>query len=195
MTLNRTPLTYKIDHPSNIDLELNWKHMGFVALLKQIHKKGIKKVVVTQKDQLYHFGFKLMELIFEKNGIQLMIFGTDQDIMDYALLQTEEDKKLSKPKRSKFPRFQQARHTVSTQEEQLKLRKWNSPMDLQPMSYCSQKKGHQQKRSAGKCLNAKNFKNTKNTEFKWVLKTPYDICDEAMNDLLKVHLSKFAAKK
>src|SRR5688500_5419993 len=63
--------------------------------------------------------------------------------MDYALRQTEEDKKLSKPKRSKFPRFQQARHTVSTQEEQLKLRKWNSPMDLQPMSYYSQKKRHQ----------------------------------------------------
>ena len=42
------------------------------------------------------------------------------------------------------------------------------------------------------CLNAKNFDDTK---LKWVLKTSYDIHDEAMNDLLKGYSSNFAAKR
>ena len=42
------------------------------------------------------------------------------------------------------------------------------------------------------CLNAANFNNT---ELKWVLKTPYDICDEAMNDLLKSYSTNYAAKR
>ena len=42
------------------------------------------------------------------------------------------------------------------------------------------------------CLNAKNFNDTK---LKWVLETPYDIRDEAMNDLLKGYSSNFAANR
>ncbi|CAG8855476.1 19339_t:CDS:2, partial [Gigaspora margarita] len=41
-------------------------------------------------------------------------------------------------------------------------------------------------------LNAINFQNK--TELKWILETPYDIRDEAMNDLLKGYASNFAAK-
>src|SRR5437762_14386672 len=43
-------------------------------------------------------------------------------------------------------------------------------------------------------LNATNFNNT---ELKWFLKveTPYDIRDEAMNDLLKSYSTNFAAKR
>lgn len=40
------------------------------------------------------------------------------------------------------------------------------------------------------CLNAKNFNDTK---LKWDLETPYDICDEAMNDLLKEYSFNFVA--
>jgi putative transposase len=40
-----------------------------------------------------------------------------------------------------------------------------------------------------RCLNKKNF-SEKN---KWVLETPYDIRDEAMNDLIKAYSSNFAA--
>ena len=42
------------------------------------------------------------------------------------------------------------------------------------------------------CLNAKNFNDT---ELKWVLETPYNIRDEAMNDLLKGYSSNFAANR
>lgn len=40
-----------------------------------------------------------------------------------------------------------------------------------------------------KCLNSENFTDEKT---KWVLETPYDIRDEAMNDLLKAYTSTFA---
>jgi putative transposase len=43
-----------------------------------------------------------------------------------------------------------------------------------------------------RCLNASNFKGNDN---KWVLETPYDIRDEAMNDLLKGYASNFAADR
>jgi len=41
------------------------------------------------------------------------------------------------------------------------------------------------------CLNAANFNST---ELKWVLETPYDIYDEAINDLLKSLFIKFCCK-
>ncbi|GBC05058.1 hypothetical protein RclHR1_00600021 [Rhizophagus clarus] len=44
-----------------------------------------------------------------------------------------------------------------------------------------------------RCLNAVNFRN--NAELKWVLETPYDIRDEAMNDLLKGYSTNFATNR
>ncbi|CAG8563287.1 1268_t:CDS:2, partial [Ambispora gerdemannii] len=59
----------------------------------------------------------------------------------------------------------------------------NSTMNIQSMSYRSRKKGHHtgKERLRAWCLNAVNFKN--NAKLEWVLETPYDIRDEAMNDL------------
>ncbi|GES75341.1 IS607 family transposase [Rhizophagus clarus] len=45
---------------------------GFVALLERIHAGGIEEV-----DQLCRFGSELVEWIFEKNGTQLVVLGTD----------------------------------------------------------------------------------------------------------------------
>ncbi|CAG8619909.1 14009_t:CDS:2 [Gigaspora margarita] len=58
-----------------------------------------------------------------------------------------------------------------------------------------EKEGVEQKKKdlRARCLNAENFQNK--TEFKWVLEPPYDIRDEAMNDLLKGYTSNFAAKR
>src|SRR4051812_27082360 len=43
------------------------------------------------------------------------------------------------------------------------------------------------------CLNAENF--TCDLKLKWVLETPYDIHDKAMNDLLKAYDSNFTTKR
>jgi hypothetical protein len=83
-----------------------------------------------------------------------------------------------------------------TQKERLKLRCW---MGTARWTYnrclvAVRKEGIERTKKAlrAQCLNAANFNNT---ELKWVLETPYDIRDEAMNDLLKSYSSNFAAKR
>jgi putative transposase len=113
----------------------------------------------------------------------------------------EEDKKpkpkISKPKISKIPAGKTRRiRLFPTQEEKLKLKRW---MGTARWTYnrclvAVKKEGIDRTKKAlrAQCLNAENFKNTKD---EWVLETPYDIRDEAMNDLLKGYSSSFAGNK
>src|SRR5205814_3181486 len=82
------------------------------------------------------------------------------------------------------------------QQERLKLRRW---MGTARWTYnrcltAVEKESIKRKKKdlCALCLNAKNFNDTK---LKWVLETPYDIRDEAMNDLLKGYSSNFAANR
>src|SRR5437016_7357963 len=125
-----------------------------------------------------------------------------QDIIGHVLSPTvEEDEKPPKHKKEKiigkiplgkvrciclFP----------TQEEKLKLKCW---MGTARWTYnrclvAVEKEGIERTKKAfrAQCLNTVNFNNT---ELKWVLETPYDIRDEAMNDLLKSYSTNFAAKR
>jgi putative transposase len=124
-----------------------------------------------------------------------------QDITECAPLPTvEEDEKLPKPKKnksSKIPAGKTQRiRLFPTQEEKLILRRW---MGTARWTYnrclvAVEKEGIARTKKAlrAQCLNAANFNNT---ELKWVLETPYDIRDEAMNDLLKSYSTNFAAKR
>ena len=67
----------------------------------------------------------------------------------------------------------------------------NNTMDIQSVPYRGRKRKYQT-RKEGSMRNAKNFNDTK---LKWVLETPYDIRDEAINDLLKGYSSNFAANR
>jgi len=62
---------------SDIGSGLNWKRRGFTALLERVHAGAVNEVVVTRKDRLCRFGIELVEWIFEKNGTQLMVLGSD----------------------------------------------------------------------------------------------------------------------
>jgi len=81
------------------------------------------------------------------------------------------------------------------QQERLKLRRWigTARWTYNRCLIAVEKEGIKRgkKDLRALCLNAKNFNDSK---LKWVLKTPYDIRDEAMNDLLKGYSSNFAAK-
>ena len=70
----------------------------------------------------------------------------------------------------------------------------NNTMDIQSVPYRVEEESIKRKKKdlRALCLNAKNFNDTK---LKWVLETPYDIRDEAMNDLLKGYSSNFAANR
>ncbi|GBB86156.1 hypothetical protein RclHR1_01260027 [Rhizophagus clarus] len=80
---------------------------------------------------------------------------------------TAEEDKLPKSKSSKIPAGKAQRiRLLPTQEERLKLRRWIGTARW-----------------------------TNNAELKWVMETPYDIRDEAINNLLKGYSTNFATNR
>lgn len=56
---------------------LNWKRQGFISLLESIHKGDISTVVVTYRDRLCRFGYELLEWIFKKANVELLVLSKD----------------------------------------------------------------------------------------------------------------------
>jgi predicted site-specific integrase-resolvase len=56
---------------------LNWQRRGFQALLERVHKGEIGEVMVFHKDRLCRFGFELVEWIFAKAGVKLVVLSAD----------------------------------------------------------------------------------------------------------------------
>jgi predicted site-specific integrase-resolvase len=56
---------------------LNWHRQGLQTLLERIHKGQVGEVVVFHKDRLCRFGFELVEWIFTKAGVKLVVLGQD----------------------------------------------------------------------------------------------------------------------
>jgi predicted site-specific integrase-resolvase len=52
---------------------LNWKRPGFNSLLERISKGDVKAVVVTYRDRLCRFGIELIEWIFKKADVKLLV--------------------------------------------------------------------------------------------------------------------------
>jgi hypothetical protein len=105
--------------------------------------------------------------------------------------------KSSKKEVKKLPAGKVRRIRIyPNQQERLKLRKWigTARWTYNRCLIAVEKEGikREKKDLRALCLNAKNFNDTK---LKWVLETPYDIRDEAMNDLLKGFASNFAKHK
>lgn len=63
---------------------LNWKRSGFNSLLEQIHSGNVQEVVVTYKDRLCRFGFELVEWIFKKANVKLVVLCSGNDIHDMS---------------------------------------------------------------------------------------------------------------
>lgn len=61
---------------------LNWKRQGFNSILEQIYEGNVGKVVVTYKDRLCRFGFELVEWIFKKHNVKLLVLSTNPDEKD-----------------------------------------------------------------------------------------------------------------
>lgn len=58
---------------------LNWKRPGFTALLEAVHKGDVGTVVVTYKDRLCRFGNELVEWIFKKANVKLVVLSKGDD--------------------------------------------------------------------------------------------------------------------
>jgi hypothetical protein len=119
--------------------------------------------------------------------------------MECVPLPTAEEDKKPKPKKikiksSKIPAGKTQRiRLYLTKEERLKLRRWigTAWWTFNQCLVAIEKEGTKRSKKALRAQCATNFNNTKH---KWVLETPYDIHDKAMNDLLKSYSLNFAAK-
>ena len=61
---------------------LNWKRPGLLAILDLVHKGLVAEIVVTYKDRLCRFGSELLEWIFKKNNVKLVVLYTCCDNTD-----------------------------------------------------------------------------------------------------------------
>ena len=56
---------------------INWKRKGFEAILEQSLSGSISEVVVTHRDRFCRFGFELLEVIFNRLQIKLIVLDRE----------------------------------------------------------------------------------------------------------------------
>jgi predicted site-specific integrase-resolvase len=64
------------DTYSDIGSGLNWHRKGLRAILEGVYNNDIGEVVVTYRDRLCRFGFELLEWIFEKHRVKLVVLDS-----------------------------------------------------------------------------------------------------------------------
>jgi predicted site-specific integrase-resolvase len=63
---------------------LNWNRPGFRSILEQVHSGTVTEVVVTYRDRMCRFGYELVEWIFKKANVKLVVLGTNDDVKDMS---------------------------------------------------------------------------------------------------------------
>ena len=58
---------------------INWKRKGLKTLLDKAMHGDISEIVVAHRDRLCRFAFELLEWIFERNGVKLVVFNEEKD--------------------------------------------------------------------------------------------------------------------
>lgn len=61
---------------------LNFKRSGLQTLLERIHQGRVKQVVVLHKDRLCRYGIELLEHIFTKASVQLVVLSQEEHKQD-----------------------------------------------------------------------------------------------------------------
>ena len=54
---------------------INWKRPKFNRILELAYKGDVQEVVVAYRDRLCRFAFELVENVFEKNGVKLVVLN------------------------------------------------------------------------------------------------------------------------
>lgn len=61
---------------------LNWKRKGLITLLDKVHQGLVQEIVVAHSDRLCRFGFELLQYIFNKHKVKLVVLDqTEKDSM------------------------------------------------------------------------------------------------------------------
>ncbi|KAJ3080568.1 hypothetical protein HDU99_008025 [Rhizoclosmatium hyalinum] len=58
---------------------LNWKRPGLNSLLELVHARSVSEIVVTHRDRLARFGVNLLDWIFAKAGVKLVVLCGSAD--------------------------------------------------------------------------------------------------------------------
>lgn len=58
---------------------INWKRKGLKTLLDKAMHGDISEIVVAHRDRLCRFAFELLEWIFKRNGVKLVVFDEEKD--------------------------------------------------------------------------------------------------------------------
>ena len=94
--LNRQKDFFRAQFPDHILVTdvasgINWKRKGLQTLLEQSMSGSISEIVVAHRDRLCRFAFELLEWIFKKNGVKLVVLNgnneqsEDQELADDVL--------------------------------------------------------------------------------------------------------------
>ncbi|CAG8817127.1 10009_t:CDS:2, partial [Cetraspora pellucida] len=150
-------------------------------IITDIGSGNIEKVVITRKDRLCRFAYELVEWIFSKHEVKLMVLNTDVGSNNPDTGELAED-------------LLSIIRIYSTIQEKEKLMKWmntarwtyKKALELIKNGEVRIKKNLRQK-----CINNENFR----YENTWVLETPYDIRNDILIDLLDAYNSNFKSKR
>lgn len=66
------------DVVEDIGSGINWKRKGLQTILEQSMSGEISEVLVAHRDRLCRFAFELIEWIFKKNGVKLIVLDSNQ---------------------------------------------------------------------------------------------------------------------
>lgn len=94
--LNRQKDFFRSQFPNHILVTdvasgINWKRKGLQTLLEYSMSGSISEIVVAHRDRLCRFAFELLEWIFKKNGVKLLVLNgnneqsEDQELADDVL--------------------------------------------------------------------------------------------------------------
>jgi len=94
--LNRQKDFFRTQFPNHLLVTdvasgINWKRKGLQTLLEHSMSGNISEVVVAHRDRLCRFAFELLEWIFNKNGVKLVVLNgnneqsEDQELADDVL--------------------------------------------------------------------------------------------------------------
>ena len=61
---------------------LNWKRPGLLTLLESVYSGDVSEIVVTYKDRLCRFGYELMEFIFKKSNVNVVVLCGSTNTQD-----------------------------------------------------------------------------------------------------------------
>lgn len=94
--LNRQKDFFRTQFPNHLLVTdvasgINWKRKGLQTLLEQSMSGNLSEIVVAHRDRLCRFAFELLEWIFNKNGVKLVVLNgnneqsEDQELADDVL--------------------------------------------------------------------------------------------------------------